>query len=170
MKKTSISLIALTTIFGLAASSLAEKPTAAEAAKPGSFTIVDIVLADDGEFDILQAAVTRAGLVEALDGRRQFTVFAPTDQAFIEFLGAPNEATAITAIESLPDADLTDILLYHVTSGRRTSTSVIAAGSFRMLNGDRLTLDEILEAGTAKLDNSASNGVIHVIDGVLKSD
>ena len=166
-------IIALTTIFGLAASSLAEKPTAAEAAKPGSSTIVDIVLVDDGEFDILQAAVTRAGLVEALDGRRQFTVFAPTDQAFIEFLGAPNEATAITAIESLPDADLadlTDILLYHVTSGRRTSTSVIAAGSFRMLNGDRLTLDEILEAGIAPLDISASNGVIHVIGKVLESD
>ena len=43
-------------------------------------------------FDVLQAAVVRAGLVDALNGRNQLTVFAPTDAAFVSTLGAANEA------------------------------------------------------------------------------
>src|SRR5688572_9784791 len=50
------------------------RPPFAAAAKPGPLTIVGIVLQDDGEFDVLQAAVVRAGLVEALNGRTQYTV------------------------------------------------------------------------------------------------
>jgi uncharacterized surface protein with fasciclin (FAS1) repeats len=50
-------------------------------------TIVDIVLRNDGEFDVLQAAVVRAELVTALSGNNQLTVFAPTDRAFVKTLG-----------------------------------------------------------------------------------
>jgi len=143
------------------------KSEAAAAAKPGNSTIVAIVLANDGEFDVLQAAVVRAGLVDALNGNRQYTVFAPTDAAFIKTLGVADEAQAIAAVNSLPLEALTNILLYHVTAGRHTSTSVLAARSYRMLNGDRLTRAELAAAGIAATDISASNGVIHVINSVL---
>ncbi len=143
------------------------KSAAAKAAKPGTSTIVAIVLANDGEFDVLQAAVVRAGLVDVLNGNRQFTVFAPTDDAFVKTLGVADEAEAIEAVDSLPLEALTDILLYHVRAGRHTSTSVLAAPGYRMLNGDRLTRDELAAAGIAATDISASNGVIHVINSVL---
>ena len=143
------------------------KSQAAKAAKPGNSTIVQIVLADDGEFDVLQAAVIKAGLVGALNGSTQYTVFAPTDAAFISTLGVADEAAAIAAVEGLPVNVLSDILLYHVTEGRRISTSVLAAPGYDMLNGDRLSRSELGAAGIAATDISARNGVVHVINSVL---
>ena len=106
-------------------------------AKPGDETIVEIVLVADGEFDVLQAAVIEAGLAGALsDTSRQYTVFAPTDLAFVTTFRALlgntglTEADVIAFIEAggvdgaFGDGALKDILLYHVTNGRRTSTSV----------------------------------------------
>lgn len=138
-----------------------------EGAKVASTTIVEIVLQPDGEFDVLQAAVVRAGLVDALNGKNQLTVFAPTDAAFVSTLGAASEAAAIAAIEALPVETLTDILLFHVTSGRRNSTSVLAAPSYQMLNGMKLTRTQLSAAGIAATDIQASNGVVHVINAVL---
>jgi uncharacterized surface protein with fasciclin (FAS1) repeats len=143
------------------------KPAYAAAAKPGSSTIVGIVLANDGEFDVLQAAVVRAGLVDALNGKGQFTVFAPTDAAFISTLGVADEAEAIETINALPLDALTNILLYHVTEGRRTSKSVLAAPQYEMLNGQYLKRSQLAAAGIAATDISASNGIIHVINSVL---
>jgi uncharacterized surface protein with fasciclin (FAS1) repeats len=136
-------------------------------AKPGDLTIVGIVLQADGEFDVLQAAVIRAGLVEALNGTQQFTVFAPTDLAFATTLGVAGEAAAIAAVNSLPIETLSDILLFHVTNGRRTSRSVLAAPSYQMLNGAKLTRAQLAAAGLAATDISASNGIVHIIDAVL---
>ena len=150
-----------------AASVDAAKPSFAEAAKPGENTIIEIVLAEDGEFDVLQAAVIKAGLVDALNGKRQYTVFAPTDQAFIDTLGASDEADAITIVESLPVEDLTNILLYHVMPGRHTSQSVLARDDYRMLNRDRLNQEELSAAGIEAVDTSAKNGVVHIINSVL---
>lgn len=136
-------------------------------AKPGTLTIVGIVLQDDGEFDVLQAAVVRAGLVDALNGTTQYTVFAPTDQAFITTLNAGTEQGAIDAVNSLEIDTLTNILLYHVTEGRRISRSVLAAPQYQMLNGQTLTRATLTAAGLGQTDISASNGVIHVINSVL---
>jgi uncharacterized surface protein with fasciclin (FAS1) repeats len=143
------------------------RPEYAAAAQPGSSSIVDLVVADDGEFDVLQAAVIRAGLVEALSGGAQLTVFAPTDAAFVSTLAAGNEAGAIAAVNSLPVDVLTNILLYHVTEGRRQSRSVLAAPEYEMLNGQILTRDELVAAGFARTDLSASNGIVHIINAVL---
>ncbi|HEX5589876.1 MAG TPA: fasciclin domain-containing protein [Candidatus Limnocylindrales bacterium] len=153
---------------------------AAPGAKPGDATIVDIVLANDGEFDVLQAAVIEAGLVGALSSTDdQYTVFAPTDWAFVEtfrgILGDPSltEADVVGFIESggvdtaFGAGALADILLYHVTNGRRISPSVIGAPGYTMLNGDRLSRTELVGAGIVNVDISASNGVIHVIGSVL---
>lgn len=145
----------------------AATPARGVSAKPGPLTIVGIVLQDDGEFDVLQAAVIRAGLVDALNGRTQYTVFAPTDQAFITTLGVADETAAIAAVNGLPIADLRNILLFHVTNGRRTSTSVLAAPSYSMLNGASLTRDQLQAAGILTPDVMASNGVVHVIGRVL---
>jgi uncharacterized surface protein with fasciclin (FAS1) repeats len=139
----------------------------AAGAKPGNLTIVGIVLQDDGEFDVLQAAVVRAGLVEALNGTKQYTVFAPTDQAFVTTLAAADEEAAIAAVNALPIETLQNILLYHVTNGRRNSASVLGAPGYQMLNGQRLTRETLSAAGIAATDVSASNGIVHVISGVL---
>lgn len=143
------------------------KPGYSDAAKPGDMTIVGIVLQNDGEFDVLQAAVVAAGLVDALNGTKQYTVFAPTDAAFVATLGVADEAAAIAAVKALPVGTLTDILLYHVTNGRRNSNSVLAAPRYQMLNGDTLTRAALSAAGLASTDISASNGIIHVINAVL---
>ena len=135
--------------------------------RPGTQTIVGIVTQPDGEFDVLQAAVVRAGLAATLDGRGQYTVFAPTDAAFVSTLGVADEAAAIAAVEGLPLDALRDILLYHVTNGRRNSTSVLAAPSYEMLNGRSLPRTQLQAAGIAQTDISASNGIVHVINAVL---
>lgn len=146
--------------------SVAQGPGQADL-RPGTQTIVAIVAQPDGEFDVLQAAVVRAQLAATLDGRGQYTVFAPTDAAFVSTLGVANEAAAIAAVEGLPIDTLRDILLYHVTEGRRNSTSVLAAPSYQMLNGDALPRTQLQAAGIAQTDISASNGIIHVINAVL---
>lgn len=139
----------------------------AAGAKPAANTIVGIVLQEDGEFDVLQAAVIRAGLVDALNGTTQYTVFAPTDLAFVTTLGVADEAAAIAAVNGLPVEDLTDLLLYHVAHGRRNSQSVLAAPRYQMLNGDTLTRADLTAAGIAATDISAVNGIVHVINAVL---
>ena len=121
--------------------------------------------ADD--FDVLVAAVQEAGLVDALSGNRQLTVFAPTDAAF----EALADELSVEVADLLELEDLADILRYHVTSGRRLSQSVVSALRIQMLNGDAVHVNgTVLNGGQAKIvatDIEASNGVIHVIDGVL---
>ena len=162
----------------IAATVVAAPAAAAAGAKPGSQTIVQIVTAPDGEFDILQAAVVKAGLVDALNGTDQYTVFAPTDAAFVKtfskLLNAPlTEQNVIDFINAggvdtaFGDGALKNILLFHVTEGRRISRSVLAAPGYEMLNGTMLTRTQLLAAGVSATDISARNGVIHVIDSVL---
>ena len=152
---------------GTAENATSDKPDYAAAAKPGDLTIVGIVTQDDGEFDVLQAAVIRAGLVDTLNGQRQYTVFAPTDLAFVTTLGVVDEAAAIAAVNDMPIETLTDILLFPVTAGRRNSRSVLAAPSYNMLSGATLTRTQLAAAGLATTDISASNGIVHVINAIL---
>lgn len=157
----------------------AAKPGPATAAKPGSQTIAQIA-SGSSDFNILVAALSEAGLVGALNGKGQFTVFAPNDQAFLNtfrtVLGNQNlqEGDVIGFISNggvdaaFGQGALADILLYHVTEGRRISTSVLAAPMYKMLNGDMLTKAELVGAGVVPADLSASNGIIHVLTtGVL---
>lgn len=129
-------------------------------------TIVDIAVGAD-DFNVLVAAVQEAGLVDALTGGQQLTVFAPTDAAF-EAL-ADELGVEVTDLLDLPN--LADILLYHVTNGRRYSLSVVRAPRVEMLNSEDVDVDgTVLNDGQANIvgtDIEASNGVIHVLDGVL---
>lgn len=175
MRKILSGLIAATLALALAAPAMA-----ATGAKPGDATIADIVLAEDGEFDVLEAAVIEAGLASALSSTDdQYTVFAPTDWAFVATFRALLGDATLTEAQvidfvgaggvdaALGDGALANILLFHVTNGRRTSRSVLAAPQYRMLNGDRLSRAQLLDAGIAAVDISASNGVIHGINSVL---
>ncbi len=133
-------------------------------------TIVETALAvnaETGEFSTLIAALAAADLVDTLNGKGQFTVFAPTDAAFAELgLNAGNVA-------SLGTETLTDILLYHVSNGRRQANSVVNARQIRMLNGD--FVNPSVSGGDAFVNSSQiiavnignSNGIIHIINAVL---
>ncbi|NCG42688.1 MAG: hypothetical protein GWO84_04020, partial [Euryarchaeota archaeon] len=114
----------------------------------------------------LVAALTKADLVTTLQGDGPFTVFAPTDQAFID---AEIDLDSFTTDEEI--AVLTDILLYHVST-----EWVDSAGSnetVAMVNGDNASFtvtDGTVMIGDATVvlaDVPASNGIIHVIDKVL---
>ncbi len=131
-------------------------------------SIVEIALGDD-RFETLVAAVVATDLVDALNGKKHFTVFAPTDDAFAAIGLDPSN------VGDLPTDVLRDILLYHVTRGDRLSQSVVGAKQILTLNGDRLFVDGtslVTPNNSANLvldliDIDARNGVVHVIDAVL---
>jgi uncharacterized surface protein with fasciclin (FAS1) repeats len=121
-------------------------------------------------FEILAAALDAAGVAEAFDGHRHFTVFAPTNEAFEQLLND----LGWTAEELLGDKDLlTAVLFYHVTRGDRNAASVVAAGSLRMLDGNPASIwtdngqAYINDSKIVQTDIRARNGLIHVIDRVL---
>ena len=133
-------------------------------------TIVDIAVANE-DFSTLVAAVQAAGLVDALNGPGPFTAFAPTNEAFAAALSS----LGISAADLLADTDtLTNILLYHVVEGKVMAADVVGLESATTLQGAPISIsvrdgnvflnDSIQVVAT---DITASNGVIHVIDGVL---
>jgi uncharacterized surface protein with fasciclin (FAS1) repeats len=146
---------------------------------PGSSTIYEIAAGNDS-FTILTLALETTGLDAALDGSGQFTVFAPTDEAFLA-LEAANPGFLDLLIND-PDT-LSAVLLYHVTEGRRWSNSVVnrnnpktistlSGGTFTVLPSAAIVDTDSLGLGSpdsqiVAVDISASNGVIHVIDQVL---
>jgi uncharacterized surface protein with fasciclin (FAS1) repeats len=121
-----------------------------------------------GNFTTLVAAVEAAGLVEALSGEGPFTVFAPTDEAF-----AALPAGTVEALLADPSGDLTQILLYHVISGKVMAADVTDGLEAATLQGAPVTFmvmaDGVMinEANIVATDIVASNGVIHVIDAVI---
>ena len=121
-----------------------------------------------GSFKTLLAAVKAAGLVETLQGKGPFTVFAPTDAAF-----AALPAGTLDGLLKDPAA-LKKILLYHVVSGSVRSDQVVGLTSATSVEGSPVAI--AVKDGTVYLNDSAkvvtadvmaSNGVIHVIDAVL---
>ena len=120
-----------------------------------------------GIHDSLVAAVIQAELLETFQGTGPFTVFAPTDQAFID---AGIDLASLDTPEG--KAILSDILLYHVVSGNVPSSAVTECMSADAVNGQSLsfTVDGgvmVNGANVTLADVATSNGVIHVIDKVL---
>ena len=171
-----ITTLAVVAAMALTMALPASAAPASPSAKPPAATIVDIVLADDGEFDVLQAAVIEAGLVDLLSGTKKLRVFAPTDAAFVSTfeaaLGGPlTEQDVIDFIEAggvdaaYGDGALANILGYHVTDGDRAP--VLARPSYRMFNGDRVSRQQLIDAGVSTTNILASNGVINVLDSAV---
>jgi len=132
-------------------------------------TIVDIAVAD-GRFTTLVAAVTAADLVETLSGEGPFTVFAPTDDAFAALPAGTLDSLLLPENKQ----QLTDILLYHVVSGKVMAADVVTLTSAPTVLGKDVTITvkdgKVFLNDTVQViitDIEASNGVIHVIDAVL---
>ena len=126
------------------------------------------VAAENGNFTILLAALTEAGLAATFadDAAGPFTVFAPTDDAFAALL----VELGLTADELLASPDLADILTYHVTEGSVLFSTAADLDVIPTLNGMPIAQDGGVLDGRANVvsaDIVASNGVIHVIDQVL---
>lgn len=129
----------------------------------------------------LVAAVKAAGLVETLQGKGPFTVFAPTNAAFDKL----PKGTVETLLKPENMKMLQTILTYHVVAGKMNSSDIakaIKAGNgkatLKTVSGGTLTAwmkgndlyltDE--KGGTSKVtiaDVNQSNGVIHVVDTVV---
>lgn len=148
------------------------------APKKGDDPIAAIAIG--GGFNELVAALMyvdeelNAGLVNLfLNGTDQYTVFAPTDDAFMalyDFLEVDN-------VTDLDPELVLNVLLYHVTDGRRASNSVVPKNNMRTIETllgptfDVYPNLEIMAVGNSAnivaADISASNGIIHVIDSVI---
>lgn len=144
---------------------VAETTTAAPDANAMA-DIVDTAIAD-GRFTTLVAALQAAELVDTLKGEGPFTVFAPTDDAF----AALPEGTVEGLLADIPA--LTDVLTYHVVSGKVLAADVVGLDSATTLQGTDVTVrvegDSVFinDSQVIITDIETSNGVIHVIDAVL---
>lgn len=144
-------------------------PPSEDAAMMDKKTIVDIAVAD-GRFTTLVAAVTAADLVETLSGEGPFTVFAPTDDAFAALPAGTLDSLLLPENKQA----LTDILLYHVVSGKVMAADVVTLTSATTVLGKDVTITvkdgKVFLNDTVEViitDIEASNGVIHVINAVL---
>ena len=142
-------------------------------------TIVDVAIGNKN-FSTLVTALKSADLVSALQGSGPFTVFAPTNDAFAKI----DSKTLNSLLEAKNQKVLSNILTYHVISGKLVASDVVAAlekgnGSVELtaLNGQIITVMQ--KDGKIWLTDSkgnyseisatdimGSNGVIHVIDTV----
>ena len=133
------------------------------------------VLTKDGRFGTLLTAVTKAGLVETLQGDGPFTIFAPTDAAFEKI---PSDA--LNAV--LADNDLlTSTLLRHVVPKAKFAKGVVwellpTAGGAEIAThvfkgGYTKVVSEVdgkrTKAKIVDTDLICSNGVVHAIDTVI---
>jgi uncharacterized surface protein with fasciclin (FAS1) repeats len=129
----------------------------------------------------LVAAVKQAGLVDTLAGPGPFTVFAPTNDAF----GKVDKATLDGLMKPEGKDSLTKVLTYHVVPGKLTAADLAAkikegngTAKLKTVEGEELTVtmdgDKVKVAGqggstayVSQADVMQSNGVVHVVDGVL---
>jgi uncharacterized surface protein with fasciclin (FAS1) repeats len=122
----------------------------------------------------LVAAVKAAGLVETLEGKGPFTVFAPTNAAF----GKLPAGTVETLVKPESKAALTKILTYHVVPGKLEASHLTDGKKLKTVEGEQLTIKKsgdtlmLVDAkggsSTVTIANvNQSNGVIHVVDTVL---
>lgn len=122
----------------------------------------------------LVTAVKAAALVETLQGQGPFTVLAPTNDAF----AALPAGTLDTLLKPENVETLKGILTYHVVSGKVKSSDLTNGQVVKTVNGQNLTVEITdgkvyfvdAKGGKAMVttaDVETSNGVVHIIDGVL---
>ena len=125
------------------------------------------------QLSTLVAAIKAAGLVHTLEGSGPFTVFAPTNRAF----AALPKSTLKSLLEPANKGELASILTYHVVPGA-LKASEIQPGAVKTVNGATfrvttangklaITDGKGTTVKVIKANIAASNGVIHVINGVL---
>ena len=126
-------------------------------------------LTDEGSFTKLLAALDSTGLTATLNGKGPFTVFAPSDDAFNRL---PTDTLRKLLLPQNNDA-LATVLKHHVTAAQLNGRDLKNSGEITMLDGSSVTVK--IDQGRIKVDSAkmtladegATNGVVHVIDGVL---
>ncbi|RTL54053.1 MAG: fasciclin domain-containing protein [Bradyrhizobiaceae bacterium] len=122
----------------------------------------------------LVAAVKAAGLIDTLEGKGPFTVFAPTNAAF----GKLPAGTVEGLVKPENKATLTKILTYHVVPGKFEAADLTDGKKLKTVEGETLTVSNKdgkvtltdAKGGTSTVtiaNVNQSNGVIHVVDTVL---
>jgi transforming growth factor-beta-induced protein len=164
-----------------AAATLSACDDGSSSTSPGNI----LQVAQSSGFTALGAAVTKAGLTDALsDANATLTVFAPTDDAFGALATQLGFASATAMVDALPASALASILTYHVLPARE-SAAQLASGAptqtqtlysfqgtpttlaLNTSSGVVITDADLTTANVTTPDVPASNGVIHVIDKVL---
>ncbi|MGB3556779.1 MAG: fasciclin domain-containing protein [Jannaschia sp.] len=173
------SAMLLTGTSALAQDTMTENPMVGGAAMMADMDIIDNAV-NSPIHTTLVAAVQAAGLVDTLKSEGPFTVFAPTDDAF----AALPAGTVETLLMEENRDQLTKVLTAHVVPGRLTSEDLLSAASsgettnLTTVSGDSLSVgmrddtpvvfDESGNVYAISIpDVMQSNGVIHVVDGVL---
>ena len=150
----------------LAAGAIVAAPISAQAATAPTKNIVQTAVGA-GNFKTLVTLVKAAGLAETLSGKKNYTVFAPTDAAFKKVPKATLDALGADPVA------LKRVLLYHVVPGKVTAAKVVTLKSAKTAAGPKVTIKvtgktvRVNKAKVTAVDILASNGVIHVIDTVL---
>jgi uncharacterized surface protein with fasciclin (FAS1) repeats len=163
------SMLAISVLSGMMAMAFGTPLAAAEPIKTTSTKdIVETAMAA-GNFKTLVSALKAADLVETLQGKGPYTVFAPSDEAFAKL---PKE-TLESLLKPENKKKLAAILTYHVVSGK-----VLAADAMKLTSADTVqgtTVKIAVKDGKVYINNATvtgtdilcENGVIHVIDTVL---
>src|SRR6201996_5167219 len=174
MLKTTIRIAALAVALSAATgAAYAKNPMVGGAPMYATKNIVENAV-NSKDHTTLVAAVKAAGLVETLEGKGPFTVFAPTNAAF----GKLPAGTVDTLVKPENKATLTKILTYHVVAGKFDASDLTDGKTLKTVEGEELKVkhaDGKIWIIDAKGDQSVvsisnvhqSNGVIHVVDTVL---
>jgi uncharacterized surface protein with fasciclin (FAS1) repeats len=123
----------------------------------------------NGSFTMLTQALKAAGLTDTLQGKENFTVFAPTDAAFAKL---PQDAVR-DLLKPENKEVLVKLLTYHVVSGKVLSSD-LKSGEVKSIEGGAINVKvdpangvTVNDAKVVKADITGSNGVIHAIDQVI---
>jgi uncharacterized surface protein with fasciclin (FAS1) repeats len=165
-------LLAASTALTLAACGGSDDPAPAPTPAPTK-NVVELAQGT-ADLSILVEAVVAADLATTLSGAGPFTVFAPTNAAFAAAL----TELGLTKAELLAPANkalLTQILTYHVVSGKVLKAQVPVGTPIVTLQGESFTVDSTLaitdqrgrKANITATDIVATNGVVHLIDKVI---
>jgi transforming growth factor-beta-induced protein len=130
---------------------------------------------NDNRFDSLVVAVLQAGLAGTLSSTNSITVFAPTNQAFVDYIG---NTTGVNSIADISSNDLDAVLKYHVhvqanvqsdqlTNGMSISTLGTGSLTVDLSNGAQLTTATSQTVNIIVTDVQGTNGVIHAVDKVM---
>ena len=173
------SLAVVATLFSLSAHAQDTKMVGGAAMYPTKNIVENAI--NSKEHTTLVAAVKAAGLVETLQGKGPFTVFAPTNAAFDKLPAG----TVDNLVKPENKATLTKVLTYHVVAGKLDSKELMkwikkgnGTAELKTVEGGRLWVMEKdgklwlkdekgNAAGITISDAYQSNGVIHVIDTVV---
>lgn len=126
-------------------------------------------LRSNSEFSELSNAIEKAGLTSSLDSTKEYTVFAPTNEAFSKL----PTGTMSRLLEPEHKDELADLVNHHLLSGRKTTTDVGRWKTASTLQGkaEPILVSQgklsIAGANITQPDIIAKNGMIHGIDQVI---